>query len=87
MKFTNILLGLALLLLAQPVLAANMQCAGGVIQDGLRTPITAPEVRSKCGDPTHEKGNTWMYEKGNLIFTLHFDTNGNLQTLQGRMKK
>ena len=87
MKVTNILFGSALLLLAQPVMAANMQCPGGIVQDDLRTPITAPEVKSKCGAPTHERGLTWMYEKGNLIYTLQFDSNGNLQSLTGRMKK
>ena len=87
MKLTVLSLFLMLFLFSQPALAGSMKCEGGIIQDNLRTPVTIGQVQSKCGEPDTKQGNVWVYKKGNLIYRLQFDSNGDLRKLDGQMNK
>lgn len=64
--------GLALGLLASTgAWADNFYCGTHIIAEGL----TKDEVIQRCGQPTEQQGDTWVYDRGpdELDIQLHFD--------------
>ena len=73
----------ALVLGAQVAMAGTMLCGDSVIQDGELQPVTEEQVLAACGEPTsRNEDGQWVYAKpGELVKTLRFDTDGNLQSI------
>lgn len=42
------------------------------------------EVLKKCGEPVAKRGDTWIYEQGNMRRILTFNHQGRLQTIESR---
>lgn len=87
MNVTRILYVWILALSSQSVLAANMDCEGGIIEDDLIQPATMGQVQEKCGNPDRQEGNVWVYNMENMTYRLQFDSNGNMQSLESRMNQ
>ena len=77
------IIGAALALGTQFAMAGTMLCGGSVIQDGELEPVTEEQVLAACGEPTsRSEDGQWVYANpGELVKTLRFDTDGNLQSI------
>jgi hypothetical protein len=74
----------AILLLAGPVSAGYMSCGTHIIQDGQRKGPGKYEVSKKCGRPTQQFGNTWVYDfPGQTKKILRFNDSGQLMSIDG----
>jgi len=64
--------------------AGYMRCGTHMIQDGQRNGPGKYEVSKKCGRPTEQYGNTWVYDlPGQSKKILRFNDSGQLTTIDG----
>jgi hypothetical protein len=67
-------------------LAESISCGQFMIEDDQTDPVTKNEVLKKCGEPTVERGNDWVYERyGQNTKILHFNDNGGLESISERV--
>lgn len=67
--------------------ADSMACGQYIIQGGETEPAMKDEVKEKCGEPTAEDGNNWIYEReGENTKILHFGANGGLESVSERVE-
>jgi hypothetical protein len=80
--FSAVITGI--LFLAKPVSAGYLNCGTHVIQDGQRGGPGKYEVSKKCGRPTEQFGNTWVYDfPGQTKKILRFNDGGQLISIDG----
>lgn len=80
--FSTVVFGF--LFLAGPVSAGYMSCGTHIIQDGQRKGPGKYEVSKKCGRPTEQFGNTWVYDfPGQTKKILRFNDSGQLMSIDG----
>jgi len=85
-KVTVFMIGVVfgLLLLAGPVSAGYLRCGTHIIQDGQRKGPGKYEISKKCGRPTEQYGNTWVYDlPGQTKKILRFNDSGQLTSIDG----
>ena len=83
MKTTLTLLAAAgCLLAAQSASAGFIRCGGHVIEDSGRSGPGKYEVLKKCGQPTAQFGNTWVYERGGSKKIIQFHDSGRVSSIQ-----
>lgn len=70
------------LLAAQGVSAGAIRCGGQIIEDSRRTGPGKYEVMKKCGQPTAQLGNTWIYERGGSKKVIQFQDNGKISSIK-----
>lgn len=87
MKTVTLSVLMTMFLFSPYALAENMNCAGGIVQDKLRKPMTSDQVRNRCGEPGSKEGNAWIYTKGAHLYRLLFDDSGNLYAIHKRANK
>ena len=72
------------LFLAGQVTAGYLTCGTHVIDDGQREGPGKYEVSKKCGRPTEQFGNTWVYDRpGQSKKILRFNDSGQLISIDG----
>lgn len=84
MKF---LAGVLLLLVAMAAQASDrsIRCGQNLIHAGGGQDSSGMyEVLKKCGEPVAKRGDTWIYEQGNMRRILTFNHQGRLQTIESR---
>ena len=73
-----------ILFLVGPVSAGYMRCGVHTISDGQRKGMGKYEVSKKCGQPTEQFGNTWVYDfPGQSKKILRFNDSGQLSSIDG----
>jgi len=72
------------LFLAGPASAGYLRCGTHTIQDGQREGPGKYEISKKCGRPTEQFGNTWVYDQpGQSKKILRFNDSGLLMSIDG----
>ena len=72
----------ALTFFSQSAMAEMMRCSSSVIDDEKLVPVTAAQVLAACGEPASRENGQWVYEQqGQPTRVLHFDAEGNLQSI------
>ena len=61
--------------------AETMECDEEIIEDGGTSGPMLAEVIEKCGEPTSQEGDSYVYEKENATYVLVFDDAGNLDSI------
>jgi hypothetical protein len=80
--FTSVIFGF--LFLVGPVSAGHMRCGVHTVSDGQRKGMGKYEVLKKCGQPTEQIGNTWVYDTpGRSKKVLRFNDAGRLTSIDG----
>jgi hypothetical protein len=75
---------LGFLFLVGPASAGYMRCGTHMIQEGQRNGPGKYEVSKKCGRPTEQYGNTWVYDlPGQTKKILRFNDSGQLTSIDG----
>ncbi len=69
------------ILVLQSVYAGSITCGTHIISDGGRHGPGAYELLKRCGEPTFRRGNTWIYQKGNKTYSIHFNDNGDITSI------
>ena len=67
----------------QPVLASSMRCGTHIITSGMRDSPGKYEVLKRCGEPTANYGNTWVYERSSSVKrVVTFSSNGQIRSIE-----
>jgi hypothetical protein len=75
---------ISFLCLSRPVAAGYLTCGTHVIQDGQHNGPGKYEISKKCGRPTEQFGNTWVYDfPGQTKKILRFNDAGQLISIDG----
>lgn len=69
------------ILVLQSVYAGSITCGTHIISDGGRHGPGAYELLKRCGEPTFRRGNTWIYQKGNKTYSIHFNDSGDITSI------
>ena len=81
--FSSLLCMLTFVVLSPVASASSMRCGSHLIQDGQRNGPTKYEVLKKCGQPSEQGWDTWIYERpGAPSYSLKFNASGNLATIR-----
>lgn len=83
----RLLAGLLLLCVAMAAQASDrsIRCGQNLIHAGGGKDSSGMyEVLKKCGEPVAKRGDTWIYEQGNMRRILTFNHQGRLQTIESR---
>ena len=72
------------LFMAGQAAAGYLSCGAHIIEDGQREGPGKYEVAKKCGRPTEQFGNTWVYDRpGQSKKILRFNDSGQLISVDG----
>jgi hypothetical protein len=72
------------LFLTGPASAGYLRCGTHTIQDGQSKGPGKYEISKKCGRPTEQYGNTWVYNlPGQSKKILRFNESGQLASIDG----
>jgi hypothetical protein len=88
MKNISLMIMCAMLALGtQVAMAGSMLCGGSAIEDGELEPVSEEQVLAACGEPTSkDEFGQWEYARpGEVVKTLRFDSDGNLQSISTQM--
>lgn len=66
---------------AQSASAESITCGTHVISDDQTQPLTIGDIRHKCGKPESEYDNNLYYEHAGARYRLHFNDNGELESI------
>ena len=61
--------------------AGSMECGEEIIEDGGTSGPMLAEVIEKCGNPSSQDGDSYIYEKEDATYVLVFDDSGNLDSI------
>ncbi|UCE90354.1 MAG: hypothetical protein JSW10_05955 [Pseudomonadota bacterium] len=73
--------GALLLLGVHSAYADSITCGTHIVSDDQTQPQTKGEIRQKCGKPKSERGNNLYYEHAGGTYRLHFNDNGELESI------
>ncbi len=65
-----------------PAWADSMRCGTRLVSDGKMPGATMSEVLDKCGEPYATHRNKWLYYKGDSVYRVYFNTNGEVRRIQ-----
>jgi len=72
-------------LMPEPALADSMRCGTHIISSGGRHGPGKYEVLKKCGQPSAQSGDIWIYEQpGGARRVVVFDANGSVSRIESR---
>ena len=72
-------------LMPEPALADSMRCGTHIISSGGRHGPGKYEVLKKCGQPSVQSGDIWIYEQpGGARRVVVFDANGSVSRIESR---
>lgn len=69
-------------LAATTLSAASMRCGSRLLSDGKVPGPTMPEVLQRCGEPYLEHQNQWLYVRGDAVYRVYFNANGELSRIK-----
>lgn len=82
MKLMHVITGISILYLGiSTALAGTMVCGTHEIEDGQSPGQTRVEIEEKCGTPKSSYGDDVTYEIDNVNYQLHFNDNGELESI------
>ena len=82
MRIMSTLIGSILILCGtSTAMAGIMKCGTHYIDDGQADGQTQDVIRAKCGEPSEEKWNDWVYKIDDKTYRLHFNDNKELETI------
>jgi hypothetical protein len=76
------------LLLAGAARAGSISCGDATITDDQDEGQTTQQVLDQCGQPTSTDGDNWIYDRSDMgqgIYTLHFNSSGQLDSIQQQL--
>lgn len=78
----SVFFGSMLMLYGIPTgMADSMNCGNNIIEGDQLNGMSMGEVENLCGKPDAQYGSDWTYKKDQSTYILHFNGNGQLESL------